>query len=92
MEMCDEALEDVFHALIFAEGVDADDVFGDVVDREVFHRGNLDLGGIHVSFLSCSILTVLKNMGYWKGNSKRKEGRGSIDIHSVDTPALKRIG
>lgn len=43
VEMRDETLEDVFHAFIFAEGIDPDDVFSDIVDREVFHGGDLDL-------------------------------------------------
>jgi hypothetical protein len=43
VEMRDQTLEDVLHAFIFAEGIDSDNVLGDVVDREVFHRGNLDL-------------------------------------------------
>jgi hypothetical protein len=43
VEMRDQTLEDIFHAFIFAQGIDPDDVLGDVVDREVFHRGDLDL-------------------------------------------------
>lgn len=48
--MGDEPLENVFQSLVLAEGVDANDVLGDVVDREVFHGGNFDFAGIHFVF------------------------------------------
>lgn len=47
VQVQDEALEDVFRARVLAERVDADGVFGDVVDGEVFHWGDIDGGGIH---------------------------------------------
>lgn len=51
MEVRDEPLEDVLHSLVLTERVDADNILGDVVHREVFHRRDFDLGGIHRSLL-----------------------------------------
>lgn len=51
VEVRDESLEDVLHPLVLAERVDADNILGDVVHREVFHRRDFDLGGIHCRFL-----------------------------------------
>lgn len=33
VEVCDEALKHVFHALVFAERIDRDHILGDVVNR-----------------------------------------------------------
>lgn len=58
--MGDEPLENVFQSLVLAEGVDADDVLGDVVDREVFHGGDFDFAGVHfVISLFCLLWYVL---------------------------------
>lgn len=55
VQVRDEPLKDIFHARVLAERVDADGVFGDVVDREVFHRGEVDLGGIHAGWSGGSV-------------------------------------
>lgn len=47
VQVSDEPLEDVFHALVLAERVDEDDILGDVVDGEVLEGRDLDLGGVH---------------------------------------------
>lgn len=47
MQVADEPLEDVLEARIRGLGIDADSVFGDVVDGEVFHGRKVGYGRFH---------------------------------------------
>ena len=47
MEVDNKALEDVLEARIRVVGIDCVHVLGDVVDRQIHHLGEFDLGRIH---------------------------------------------
>lgn len=56
VQVGDQPLQHVLQAGILAEGVDEDDILGDVVDGEILQGRDLDLGGIHLEVFLVSFL------------------------------------
>lgn len=47
MEMSDQPFEHILHACIFAQRIGENDIFGDIFDREVSERWNVERRRVH---------------------------------------------
>lgn len=62
MQVADEPLKDVLEAWIRGLGIDADGVFGDVVNSEVLHGRKVGDGRIHNDNDNDSVLQTEKRL------------------------------
>ena len=58
--MSDESFQYIPESQVRTLGVDQDGVLGDVINRQIFHRGDIDFGGIHLDEMPINLVVQRK--------------------------------